>query len=255
MFTGFPEETLRFFLDLRFHNSAAWFHENRERYEQFVRDPFYALIGDLVPALQAIDPQMEIRPHKVLSRINRDTRFSKDKSPYRDHLWLWFKRGGEERWMSLGYWFEFGPDRLSWGMASWGENRPLMDRFRRELAAHPRRYGGIIRSCGLPERHLVLDGSHFHRLEVPPGLPESLRPWYTLRDFAIMQTRPDPTLVSSRALLGSLVADYQAMGPIWQMLRGMQDALEQEEAAAGEVPDGDAHQETAGKKRVSRDEW
>ncbi len=259
MFTGFPEETLQFFLDLRFHNNAAWFRENRERYEQYVRAPFYDLIADLVPTMQAIDPLIEIRPHKVLSRINRDTRFSKDKSPYRDHLWLWFKRGGEERWMSLGYWFEYGAEYLSWGLGSWGENRPLMDRFRRELAANPRRYGGIIHSCGLPERHLMLDGDRFRRLEIPPGLPERLVPWYTLRSFAVMQTQPDPALVGSRALLGQLIADFRAMGPILQMFRGMQDALEQEEARR-ETETASADEkappaEERSKPRRTQDEW
>ena len=87
MFTGFPEETIRFFLDLRFHNSTTWYRENKERYLREVQAPFYELIGELVPLLQRIDPQMEIRPHKILSRIRRDTRFSRDKTPYRDHLW------------------------------------------------------------------------------------------------------------------------------------------------------------------------
>ncbi len=236
MFTGFPEETAQFLLDLRFHNSTAWFNENKERYLRDVQAPFYAFIEDALPTLREIDPMVEVRPYKLLSRIRRDTRFSKDKSPYRDHHWIWFKRGGEERWGSLAYWFEFGPQRLSWGLATWDENRPLMDRFRRELAADPARYGGIIRSCGLPERHLQLEGSFFRRLEVPPGLPADLEPWYRLRSMAIQQTRPDLRETSGREILGHVLADYRAMGPVYRLLRGMQEALEAEAGAEEPAP-------------------
>ena len=213
MFTGFPEETTQFLLDLRFHNSIAWFNENKERYLRDVQTPFYAFI---------------VRPYKLLSRIRRDTRFSKDKSPYRDHHWIWFKRGGEDRWQSLGFWFEFGPERLSWGLATWDENRPLMDRFRRELAADPGRYGSIIRSCGLAERHLQMDGTYFRRIDIPAAIPVDLEPWYRLRSLAIIQARASLSETASREVLGHVLADFKAMAPIYQLLRGMQDALESE---------------------------
>ena len=67
--------------------------------------------------------------YTCLSRINRDTRFSRDKSPYRDHLWMLFRKAAEPREGSVFFWFEFGPERLWWGLATWDENRPLMDRF------------------------------------------------------------------------------------------------------------------------------
>ena len=65
--------------------------------------------------MQRIDPQMEIRPHKCLARIRRDTRFTKDKSPYRDHLWLLFRRAAEPREQSLNFWFELGPQNYGLG--------------------------------------------------------------------------------------------------------------------------------------------
>ena len=136
MFTGFPEETIRFFLDLRFHNNSAFFEENRERYRQEVVAPFSAFIEEIGPAMLKIDPQMELRPYKCMARIRRDTRFSRDKSPYRDHLWVLFRRAGEPRELSVNYWFEFGPGKLGWGLGFWGENRPAMDALRRRLE-HP----------------------------------------------------------------------------------------------------------------------
>ena len=136
MFTGFPPETDQYFLDLRFHNNITFFHETRERYVRDVQQPFYAFITDMLPVLTEIDPQMEQRPYKSLARIRRDTRFTKDKTPYRDHLWVWFHRAGEPREDSLGFWFEFGLSSLSWGLGTWGDCKPMMELFRREIAGH-----------------------------------------------------------------------------------------------------------------------
>ncbi|MBQ9309032.1 MAG: DUF2461 domain-containing protein [Clostridia bacterium] len=234
MFTGFPKGTEEFFLDIRFHNNATYYHENVERYRSEVQAPFYAFIEDLLPTLVHIDPRMEIRPYKILSRLRRDTRFTKDKTPYRDHLWTFFHREAEPREKSLGFWFEYGPGRLTWGLGSWGENRPLMDRFRRELAAKPSYYRGLIDSCGLPERHLMLSSDGFKRIAIPEGLPQALEPWYRSKDFGLIQTYPDIREASSRDILTHVRGDYLAMAPIYRMLQGMQDALNEEEESVQE---------------------
>ena len=74
MFTGFPEATIQFFLDIRFHNSIDYFEENRARYERDVKAPFEAFIQELAPAMLSIDPQMELRPYRCMARLRRDVR-------------------------------------------------------------------------------------------------------------------------------------------------------------------------------------
>ena len=108
MFTGFPEATIQFFLDIRFHNSIDYFEENRTRYERDVKAPFEAFIQELAPAMLSIDPQMELRPYRCMARLRRDVRFTKDKSPFRDHLWVLFRHAGEPREGSVMYGFELG---------------------------------------------------------------------------------------------------------------------------------------------------
>ena len=105
MFNGFTEETIQYFLDLKFHNNTDFFHASHDRYVEDVQHVFYSMIEELAPHMLKIDPAMEVRPHKCLSRIHRDTRFSRDKSPYRDHLWFLFRRAGEPREKSLFYYF------------------------------------------------------------------------------------------------------------------------------------------------------
>ncbi|MBQ8160965.1 MAG: DUF2461 domain-containing protein [Clostridia bacterium] len=237
MFQGFPASTEQFFMDLRFHNDPSFFHQEHDRYVRDVQTPFYEFGSEMAEELLKLDDEMEFRPHKLLSRIHRDTRFSNDKTPYRDHLWLYFKRRSEDRYQSVGFWFEYGPERLSWGLATWGENRPLMDRFRRELEADPYRYLGIISKCQLQERGLVLTSSQFKRLSIPPKLPMALIPWYLTRDFSLSQRAPDLREAASRRIFTHVRNDFEAMGPIYLMLRGMQDELAAEEKKLSEGTD------------------
>lgn len=223
MFTGFPEETLQFFLDIRFHNDISYFEENRERYRQDVQAPFYDFIDELAPHMLKIDPQMEIRPYKCLARIRRDTRFTKDKSPFRDHLWLLFRRAGEPREASLNYWFEFGNQSLGWGMGFWGENRPVMDMFRRMMVAQPQRVQDVLSDCDLPGHHLALGGSAFKRMPVPEKLPDLLRPWYFCKEMFISKVDPPAAWAYDEKLAARVLRDYQAMAPLYRLLRGMCD--------------------------------
>ena len=137
MFQGFGKDMIPFFLDLRFHNERSFMDANRERYYASVRQPFYDFITAMGPGMQQIAEDMEVRPQKCLSRINRDTRFSKDKSPYRDHLWVAFRQSGMPNDGTPFYWFEVSPDHLNWGVGVWGENREAMDAMRRRMAARP----------------------------------------------------------------------------------------------------------------------
>ena len=228
MFTGFTEDTIRFFLDIRFHNDAVYFNANRERYERDVLEPFHALIEDMGPALLKIDPTIELRPYKALARLRRDTRFSKDKSPYRDHLWILFRQAARPREGSLFYWFELSPQDVNWGMGTWGENRPMMDAFRRYLAAKPEEAAKIIGGCDLAGHGLQMGGRQWARMAVPPGIPLFLRPWYLSRELYI--SRPDIRMscVYRADLPKRILKDYQTMAPVYRLLRGFSEETDEQ---------------------------
>ena len=224
MFTGFTDDTVQFLLDLKFHNNTTYFHEHHDQYVESVQTPFYQMINDLAPHMRKIDPLMEIRPHKCLSRIHRDTRFSKDKSPYRDHHWFLFRRAAEPRDKSLFYYFEFGPDRLGWGLGIWGENRELMDLFRKRIVANPDGTLALIDDMNLPKRNLFLGGTVFKRMEIP-DIPERLKRWYVSREMYIGKYDPKYQWAFSEKIIREVKQDFLALSPMYQMLRGFNDEI------------------------------
>lgn len=208
-------------LNIRFNNNKAFMAENRSEYHRLMRDPYYDLIEALTPTMLAIDSRMEVRPYKVLSRIYRDTRFTRDKSPYRDHHWIAFRRAGEPREKAVMFWFELRVDRLSWGLGFWGENRQAMDLLRRRMLAKPDEILGILKP--LEKQGLILDGDPFKRMKLPEGLHKDLRKIYPLKELYISRADPEHEWAFGERLLQELIQDYQAMAPMYQLLRGCYD--------------------------------
>ncbi len=89
----FTQETFRFFRDLGRHNRKPWMDANRERYQAHVVAPFRRLLEVLTPAVLALDSRIDVsgRTGANFSRINRDIRFAKDKTPYRTQMYLQFR--------------------------------------------------------------------------------------------------------------------------------------------------------------------
>jgi len=88
----FRSETFRFFKELGHNNRKAWMDENRERYQATVVEPFRHLLEELSPAMLELDSRFGVsgRTGSNFSRINRDIRFAKDKTPYKTQMYLKF---------------------------------------------------------------------------------------------------------------------------------------------------------------------
>ena len=89
------KDTLQFLDDLKANNNRDWFLDNKKRYEAFKKD-YQLLVADLLDAMKPLDPSLEILEVKNCTfRINRDIRFSKDKTPYKSHLGIWLSSGAK----------------------------------------------------------------------------------------------------------------------------------------------------------------
>ena len=223
MFEGFSEETIRFFLELRFHNEVSFYKAHEEEYRQSVRDPFYSFIEALAPTVAAIAPDMELRPAKCLARIRRDTRFTKDKSPFRDHLWLLFRRACEEKEHCVTFWFELSPEQCNWGLGFWGENRPTMDLLRRDLREKPAEVEKALKRCKLPANGLELAGDEYKRIAVPEGLGDTLSALYRKKSLYIQRNDVPMRMVYTPEIVDAFAADLLRLKPMYTYLRKLCD--------------------------------
>jgi len=135
MFHGFSSETVRFLSGLSRHNTKAWFDAHRADYDAHFMEPAKAFVEAMAPRLAKIDRTVNAVPkvNGSIMRIHRDIRFSKDKSPYKDHLDLWFWSGKKKGWDASGFFFRLTPTRLMVGAGMHGFVPPVLARYRKAV--------------------------------------------------------------------------------------------------------------------------
>src|SRR5262245_45944855 len=136
-FSAFPEETLRFLAGIAFQNSKDWFEANRDLYEAGYIGPARQFVESLGPRLKKVSPGVRFEPkvNGSIGRINRDVRFSRDKSPYKDHLDIWFWHGDKKGWDRPGFYLRIAPKTIFLGSGMHMLEGELLERFRKAVVA------------------------------------------------------------------------------------------------------------------------
>ena len=136
---SFPAETAAFLSDVARNNERGWFEANRSRYEAGYVEAGRAFVEEMAPRLRAISPDVHAEPkiNGSISRINRDTRFSRDKTPYKDHLDLWFWHGDKRGWDQPGFYLRVTAEKLYLGSGMHVLNKDLIGKYR-DAVVHER---------------------------------------------------------------------------------------------------------------------
>ena len=106
MATHFSNDAIKFLRGLKRNNDRAWFEERRAIYERELKVPMLALISEINEAMADFSPMHVRPPQKIMMRIYRDIRFSKNKQPYKTHVSGWWARDGLEKTSGGGFYLQ-----------------------------------------------------------------------------------------------------------------------------------------------------
>lgn len=141
MASPFSKRTFAFLTDLAEHNDRTWFHANQERYEQDVRLPALDFIDEFADRLRKISPHFTADASKVggsLFRIQRDTRFAKDKTPYKTHTGMQFRHvATRDDVHAPGFYLHIEPKACYAGVGLWRPATPDATAIRTRIAENP----------------------------------------------------------------------------------------------------------------------
>ncbi|MDR1743604.1 MAG: DUF2461 domain-containing protein [Dysgonamonadaceae bacterium] len=216
VFTGFTPDTVRFLKDLKENNYKQWFEAHREVYENELLRPFKALVAALSPVMYNIDSQFELRPHKALSRIYRDIRFSKNKDPYKTCLWMNFQRTVTHWEFFPGFFMELNAENYLYGMGLYLPRRAVMDNFRDLIELEPENFGQMVQKSVL-ERGFSIEGEAYKR-PLPNNLPANLQAWVNRKSIYVMKILPHNETLYSPALLQQIADDYTALKDLYLLM-------------------------------------
>ncbi|WP_010248971.1 DUF2461 domain-containing protein [Acetivibrio cellulolyticus] len=215
-FGGFTSEALKFLLENRFNNSKDWYDSHKDIYKQYVYNPFVGLITELAPTMTEIDSQLLTIPSKLISRVRRDTRFTKDKSLYRDNAWLVFLRDKSQMSSAPCFWFEIGQSGSSYGLGYYGAEASSMANMREMiLNSHPKFISAL--KCYESQNTFVIGGEMYKRSKFPDQ-PENLKTWLDRKNIYFECVQNDFSLAFSKELPDILKNGFTRLKPIYEFL-------------------------------------
>lgn len=165
----FTPKTFAFLKDLADNNDREWFKANQDRYEQEVRRPALDFIEDFSEPLYGISPHFTADPSKVggsLFRIQRDTRFSKDKTPYKTHVGIQFRHiASKDDVHAPGFYLHIEPSACYAGAGLWRPATDVAYEIRHAIADDPAGWKEAAHSRAFSSTFELSDGN---KLKRPP---------------------------------------------------------------------------------------
>lgn len=218
-FSGFTPQTIQFLNDLKENNFRQWFEDHRELYEIELLQPFRALANTLTPAMHAIDSLFEFRPHKMISRIYRDTRFSKNKDPYKTCLWLNFQRS-KTQWQNFpGFFMELNTETCFYGMGMYEPQRKIIEAFRERIETEPNGFEKMVKKS-VEKAGFVVDGEMYKR-PLKNNVSNYLQPWVQRKSVYVMKTiSVENPIIYSEKLVQQLAEDFMALKELYDFMVG-----------------------------------
>ncbi len=233
-FDGFSPAAIQFMADLAANNDRAWFQPRKAEFEALVKEPMEALMSALADQFAARGVPLRADPRRSPFRIYRDTRFSRDKSPYKTHLgasFPWIGDASSDAALGAGMpdpgphasggYFNFEPGEMYAGGGMWMPARPRIDAFRRAVHDDP---DSVLAVLEEPAFVAAFGGTRSHEMlkRIPSGYPADhpradLLRW---KDVVFGRRLSDAEVCSPD--LPELLADgYATAVPVFRFLAGL----------------------------------
>ena len=231
---GFSQKTLDFLVQNHIRDSRDWFEEHKAVYTEYVLRPLRELVEALAPQMLQIDGKLVTEPRvdKTICRIRRDTRYSHDKTIYRDHMWIIFKRGKMHGTEVPGFYFEITPAGFSYGCGFYSASTAYM-RTLRELVLAKDPLFEKAQAAFLAQDLFQIEGDCFKRPHYPDQ-PEELRQWLERRGICFTAESADFDLAYSDRLAGRLADGFARLAPVYHFMLHIAERVRSESELFGQ---------------------
>ncbi len=217
MATHFSNEALKFLRGLKRNNDREWFAARKDIYERELKAPMLALIDEVNDAMVEFAPEHVRPPQKIMMRIYRDIRFSKDKRPYKTNVAGWWVRDGLQKTSGAGFYFHVSPVEVIVAAGVYMPEREQLLAIRRHLAEHHEEFRSLMKARKL--RSLMQEGDGMKLTRPPKGFAadDPALDLLVCRQWGVEATLP-PEVATMPALVKEIVARFKVAAPMVEML-------------------------------------
>ena len=217
-YKGITAQSIILLAENRFNNSKAFYEEHKKEINEGVVYPMRALAADLQPTLESINPDFILDPVRCLSRVRRDTRFTADKSLYRENLWLMFRHQKNQLPTPM-LWFEFFSDGYNYGCGIISTTPAFMEYWRKHIKSKPLPLLSAYQK--VKDAGLSMDNERYKRSKAAAdGIADpDLAEWYDSKQlFVSRHVDGVRRLNQPKALLAELEKAYGSMEELYRYM-------------------------------------
>lgn len=214
----FSPDFLNFFKELAANNHKEWFDEHRKRYEASVKKPMEQFVAEVINRIKQHQPEVSIPPKDAIFRINRDIRFSADKTPYKTNTSALITPGGRKDMLGKGIYLELGPEHLGIYGGFYQLDTATLLQVRSWMASNLKELQKVLAEPTFSAAFGSLHGERQQRL--PKELKEAGEKWPALfqKQFYFYAHLPAKT-ITSNTLLEVVMEHYTASLPVQELLQ------------------------------------
>lgn len=214
----FSEESFKFLTELQKNNNKAWFLENKSSYEDLLILPIKELISNLDMFMMTIDVNIETKPviNKAISRIYRDTRYSKNKKPFKDRIGFNFRKKSSEWKYYPALIFRIIPSGYMFGLIVMKNNPDFFLNYRNDIDNTKSDIHKIIKNISL-DKELNLMGEKYKKFAYK-GKNRRLDEWYSKKNLFLQYYRDKNFYNSKEQLITDIHDKFSNLKPIYNHL-------------------------------------
>lgn len=185
-FEGFPVEGIKFLNKLKRNNNRNWFLKHKAEYEGFVKLPMQSYISDLKSYFAEFAPEYDLNPKSSIFRINRDVRFSTDKTPYKTHIAAHFVLPNQPKgYIGSGYYIEIGTSVIYVGGGIYIPTNDQLRRIRNAIATRGDEFISVVKNRRFKKLFEPFEWEKLKR--IPKGFDENhpMADWLKFKQFYV----------------------------------------------------------------------
>ena len=213
----FTTDFIDFFKELDKNNNKEWFDANRKRYQTSVKDPFYKFVDHMIGLVNEEDPSVRISAKDAVMRINRDIRFSPDKTPYNVHYGAIISPAGRKDKSVPGIFLRFSPDYIGIFGGAHGIDKNQLQSIRMAIANDLGSFKKLIEEETFSSKFGEIQGEKHKR--IPPEFKDAFekQPLIANKQFYYV-AQLDPGLVTKDELPDIIMDYWHAANPLREFL-------------------------------------
>lgn len=216
IFDRFTPQMLDFLAENHIRNSKDWYDGHKDECRRIVIQPFYDLVESMTPTMLDIDPMFEVTPYRCTARVRRDTRYTKNKDLYRDHLWITFRHPRKRLGSALCFYFEINQDFWGYGTGYYDMKSSVLEECRRMILNEDFYFKEAYRAVNGSDFELF--GQDYKRIRYPDA-PQEYQSWLQKKRFGVCCESDDFDPLFSGTFYDKMIKDIKTIQPFYSFLQ------------------------------------